>query len=204
MGNAAKSRAEKALDELVRSLELARSIIVQRLEEMDFEAMRRRGVKLAGTLGSDLQRRVRPRPRRRVEPAVGIAGLLLLSLAAVGVGYLLADRSRRAAARGRLTEMPSRARERYAELRRGRDVGAADLEKRVRQAIALGGTTPEGLDVAVEGRTVYLRGTVPDPASVDAAAERAHGVEGVVAVVNLTTGAPAESPVKGRTTPTRS
>jgi osmotically-inducible protein OsmY len=46
------------------------------------------------------------------------------------------------------------------------------------------------VDVAVEGRTVYLRGSVDDPAAVDAAAERIHAVDGVVAVVNLTTGRP--------------
>ena len=43
------------------------------------------------------------------------------------------------------------------------------------------------LAVLLTGGTVYLRGAVADPASVDAAAERAHGVPGVVAVVNLTT-----------------
>jgi hypothetical protein len=41
----------------------------------------------------------------------------------------------------------------------------------------------------VEGRTVYLRGAVNDPGAVDAAAERAHAIPGVVAVVNLTTSA---------------
>jgi osmotically-inducible protein OsmY len=41
--------------------------------------------------------------------------------------------------------------------------------------------------VEVEGRTVYLKGAVADPAAADAAAERAHAVEGVVAVVNHTT-----------------
>jgi hypothetical protein len=35
---------------------------------------------------------------------------------------------------------------------------------------------------------VYLRGAVSDTAFVDAAAERVHGVPGVVAVVNLTGG----------------
>jgi hypothetical protein len=55
-----------------------------------------------------------------------------------------------------------------------------------------GGGGPYGLVIVVEGRTVYLRGAVADPAFVDAAAERAHGVRGVVAVVNLTTSAARE------------
>jgi osmotically-inducible protein OsmY len=104
------------------------------------------------------------------------------------------DRERREAARRRLNDVQSRARERYAELTGGRTRAEADLEERVRQAIADGGSAPQELDVVVEGRTVYLRGGVPDPAAVDAAAERIHGVPGVVAVVNLTTSARQEAP----------
>jgi osmotically-inducible protein OsmY len=71
----------------------------------------------------------------------------------------------------------------------GRTNGHDDgLKNRVEEAMAAGGNRPSGVDVSVEGRTVYLRGAVDDPAAVDAAAERIHGVDGVVAVVNLTTG----------------
>jgi len=83
----------------------------------------------------------------------------------------------------------SRARQRYAELTSGRTRAETDLQQRVDQTVAEGGTPPHGLEVVVEGRTVYLRGAVADPAFVDAAAERVHGVPGVVAVVNLTTSA---------------
>jgi len=107
------------------------------------------------------------------------------------VARLLADRERREALRRRIDGLQVRARERYAVLAGGRARTDPDLEERVRSAIAARGPAPEGLEVSVEGRTVYLRGAVPDPAFVDEAAERVHNVEGVVAVVNLTTAAPA-------------
>jgi osmotically-inducible protein OsmY len=142
-------------------------------------------------------RRVQPR-RQRVSPwgVAGITGIVLLGAAAVGIGIVMYDRERREAARRRLNDVQSLARDRYAELTGGRTRAEADLEERVRQAISNGGAPPQDLDVVVEGRTVYLRGGVSDPAAVDAAAERIHGVPGVVAVVNLTTsrvGAPQHS-----------
>jgi hypothetical protein len=162
---------------------------VQRLDEIDLEAMRKQGTRLAGSVRSDLERRIRPRPRRRISPwgVVGITGLVVLGAAAVGVGYVAYDRERREAARRRLTGMQVRARERYAELTGGRTRAETELGQRVEQAIREGGPAPSGLEVVVEGRTVYLRGAVDDPAVVDAAAERIHGVPDVVAVVNLTT-----------------
>jgi osmotically-inducible protein OsmY len=194
MGNGSNKRAERALDIAVAALDQARGMLVQRLDQMDIDAMRKRGVKLAGSVRSDLQRRVQPR-RRRVSPwgVAGITGLVVLGAAAVGVGYVAYDRERREAARRRLTDVQSRARERYAELTGGRTRSEVELEEQARQAIANGGATPQGLEVVVEGRTVYLRGAVADPAAVDAAAERIHGVPGVVAVVNLTTSAAREA-----------
>jgi hypothetical protein len=195
MGNGSKSRGERALDTAIGALDQARGTLVQRLNELDVDAMRRQGIRLAGSVRTDLTRRMRPR-RRRVSPwgVVGIAGIVLLGAAAVGVGYVAYDRERREAARRRLNDVQSRARERYAELTGGRTRAEADLEERVRQAIGNGGAGPQDLDVVVEGRTVYLRGGVSDPAAVDAAAERIHGVPGVVAVVNLTTSAREEAP----------
>jgi hypothetical protein len=195
MGNGTNKRGVRALDLAVTALDQARGTLAQRLDEMDVEAMRRRGVKLADSVRSDLRRRAQPR-RRRVSPwgVAGIAGLVVLGAAAAGIGYVAYDRERREAARRRLTDAQSRARERYAELTGGRTRAEVDLEARVRQAIVDGGTAPKGLELVVEGRTVYLRGAVADPAAVDTAAERIHGVPGVVAVVNLTTGAAAGEP----------
>lgn len=193
MGNGSKRRGERALNTAIGALDQARGTLVQRLNEVDVDAMRKQGVRFAGSVRTDLRRRMQPR-RRRVSPwgVVGITGIVLLGAAAVGVGYVVYDRERRQAARRRLTNVQSRARERYAELTGGRTRAEADLEERVRQAIANGGAAPQELDVVVEGRTVYLRGGVSDPAAVDAAAERIHGVPGVVAVVNLTTNAARE------------
>src|SRR5215472_9913360 len=193
MGNGSKRRGERALNTAIGALEQARGTLVQRLNEVDVDAMRKQGVRLAGSVRTDLRRRMQPR-RQRISPwgVVGITGIVLLGAAAVGVGYVVYDRERREAARRRLTSVQSRARERYAELTGGRTRAEADLEERVRQAITNGGAAPQELDVVVEGRTVYLRGGVSDPAAVDAAAERIHGVPGVVTEVNLTTNAARE------------
>jgi hypothetical protein len=197
MGNASKWRAGQALDTAIGALDQARGILLQRLNDFDVDAMRKQGVRLAGSGRSYLMQRVQPR-RRRVSPwgVAGITGIVLVGAAAVGIGIVMYDRERREAARRRLNDVQSLARDRYAELTGGRTRAEADLEERVRQAITNGGAPPQDLDVVVEGRTVYLRGGVSDPAAVDAAAERIHGVPGVVAVVNLTTsrvGAPQHS-----------
>lgn len=172
-----------------KSFDQVREMLAQRLDDIDLDAIQKRGTKLAGAVRSDLQRRIRPK-RRGPSPGamIGLAGLALAGLAAAGVGFLAYNRERRDAARKRLAEVRSGVRERYAELASGRTKAEADLMEQVSKAIAEGGHMPDGLETVVEGRTVYLRGAVADPASVDAAAERAHGVPGVVAVVNLTTG----------------
>jgi BON domain-containing protein len=194
MGKAPLRWGNRTFDGL-KTFDQARGALAQRLDDIDMEAMRKRGSILAGLVRSDLQRRMRPE-RRRPSPGamLGIAGLAMLGLAAAGVGYVISNRERREwalkrrdVARKRMEEMRSGVRERYAELTSGRTRAEAELEERVEKAVSEGGKTPEGLETVVEGRTVYLRGAVADPASVDAAAERAHGVPGVVAVVNLTT-----------------
>ena len=192
MGKRTKRRGERALNDVVGVLDQARCALIRRLDDIDLRAMQKRGTRLAGTVRSDVERRVRPR-RRTPSPwtIAGIAGLVTLGAAAVGIGYVAYDRDRREAARRRLGDVQHRARERYAELIGGQTLAEANLEARVKQAIADGGRSPDGLELVVEGRTVYLRGAVADPAFVDAAAERVHGVPGVVAVVNLTTSSAA-------------
>jgi hypothetical protein len=187
MGKVARKRAEQTLDSAVGALDQARGALVKLLDDIDLRAMQKRGMRWAGSVRTDLDRRARPRRQTSPWAIAGIAGLVALGMAAVGAGYVVLDRERRRAAQSRLGDVRHRARERYAELVGRRTQLEADLGARVQQAIAEGGAMPAGLDVAVEGRTVYLRGAVPDPAFVDAAAERVHGVNGVVAVVNLTT-----------------
>jgi hypothetical protein len=199
MGKVTKVRGERAFNGAVGALDRVRGVLVQRLDDIDLKSAQKRGTRWAGGVRSDLGRRLQP-PRRRMAPwaVAGITGLVALGAAAAGIGYVLYDRERREAARRRLDAVRSRARERYAELV-GEPSAEADLEARVRAAIADGGTPPAGLEVVLEGRTVYLRGAVSDPAFVDAAAERVHGVPGVVAVVNLTTSAAEEK--RARATP---
>jgi hypothetical protein len=222
MNRALKKRTETALDELSRTYELVRELLIQRLEDIDTATMRkrgseyanrwagrlddidttklqRRGYKTAGALRKQVERRVKREPEPR--PRWPIAGLVAIGAGLAAVGWLVYDAGRREAVRRRLTEAPSRARERYADLGgvggavnrvSGRSNGQEqDLKQQVEETIAQGGAPPSGLEVSVEGRTVYLRGRVDDPAAVDAAAERVHSVPGVVAVVNLTTGSAA-------------
>jgi osmotically-inducible protein OsmY len=230
MNRSLKKRTETALDELARTYELVREVLIQRLEDVDTEGMRkrgsayaskladriddidtkalqRRGYRYAGALRKGMERRVSKevdrRLNRRSRPRWPIAGLAVVGVALAAVGWTMYDRNRREAMRQRLGEAQSRARERYADLggvggaigkvsgrTNGQDNG---LKSRVDEAIAAGGSRPNGVDVSVEGRTVYLRGAVDDPAAVDAAAERIHAVDGVVAVVNLTTGRPSST-----------
>jgi len=182
---------------------------MNRLEDVDVDDLRKRSAryaevarkgasKSARAARETLAARVRPRPKRRGP----LVGLLVAGAAVAGIGYLLYDRKRRQAIAGQVSKLQQGARQRYAEL--GGFTGAVDkvrdrvaapvmefdeaaLEEQVRQVVAEGGKPPAGLKVTVEGRTVYLRGAVDDPAAVDAVAERVHGVNGVVAVVNLTT-----------------
>ena len=182
---------------------------MKRLEDVDVDDLRKRSAryaevarkgasKSARAARETLAARVRPRPKRRGP----LVGLLVAGAAVAGIGYLLYDRKRRQAIAGQVSKLQQGARQRYAEL--GGFTGAVDkvrdrvaapvmefdeaaLEEQVRQVVAEGGKPPAGLKVTVEGRTVYLRGAVDDPAAVDAVAERVHGVNGVVAVVNLTT-----------------
>ena len=197
------------MNELSAALELVRSGLMNRLDDVDVDDLRRRGSRYAeGARKSarksakaarlKLATRGRQRPSRRL-PVVGV----LLIGAASGIGYLLLrDRRRRNAIAVQMTKLQQGARQRYAELGgftaavdkvRDRvataapELDEAALEEQVRKVVTEGGKAVAGLKVTVEGRTVYLRGAVDDPAAVDAVAERIHGVPGVVAVVNLTT-----------------
>jgi hypothetical protein len=227
MNRSLSKRTETALDELARTYELVREVLIQRLEDVDTRAMRRRGsayvskladridyidnkalqrrgYRYAGALRKQVQQRVNRRDNRwQRQPGWPVAALAVFGVGLAAIGWAMYDRNRREAMRQRLGEAQSRARERYAELGGvggaiGKVSGRANghdngLKSRVDEAISSGGVRPGGVEVSIEGRTVYLRGAVDDPAAVDAAAERIHGVDGVVAVVNLTTSRPSNS-----------
>src|SRR5262245_22169014 len=108
MRKALMVRGERALGDLASTVDQARGALAHRLEGIDIEAMQKRGTKLAGSVRSDLVRRLRPQRRGRSPAAIfGLAGLAVLGLAAAGVGYLIYDRERREAARKRLEGMRS-------------------------------------------------------------------------------------------------
>lgn len=207
-----KGRAPAARDQAVKAYGTLRDLVAERLSEVDTAGLRKRGLALTGQgmdLADNARKMARRRlaglpvapPKRRTFPVVPVAiGGAVVVVAAAATAWFLYDRRRREMVRDRFTQVSSAAKERYVQL--GGVSGAAqtvrdriqkgngngtDLRPRVVEAIAAGGGVPHGLQVEVEGRTVYLKGAVADPAAADAAAERAHGVDGVVAVVNHTT-----------------
>lgn len=202
-----RKKGDTALTELARTYEMLRDQLADRLDEIDARALGNRAYSYSKDLRRRVEDRVRPKPRRRFP----IAAVLALG-AAVGIGFLLYDRRRRDMLQGRITQLKVRTQERIAPAVGSGLTGAVDnvmgkvrggsleleeqnLKAEVESAIAGAGDNggmPDGLQVAVEGRTVYLRGTV-DPAVADQAAARAQSVEGVAAVVNLTA-APQQRP----------
>jgi hypothetical protein len=204
MKTAIRKKGDSALTELSRTYEMLRDQLADRLDEIDARALGSRAYSYSKDLRQRVEDRVRPQPKRRFP----IAAMIALG-AAIGIGFLLYDRRRRDMVHGRLTQLKVRTQERIAPAMGNGLSGAVDnvmgkmrgntteldeqrLKSEVEAAISAGGQLPEGLQIAVEGRTVYLRGTV-DPAVADQAAMRAQSVEGVAAVVNLT-GAPQAKP----------
>lgn len=207
-------RGAAVRDQLAGNIGQVRSGVVSRLANMDTEALKTQGQALAAhglDYAGEVRRQVEktgvpvpflPQPKPKATPRWPLAAILV----GVGIGvaattaWLLYDRKRREAVQKRLNQVQSAAYDRYVNLGgvqgalqgvRGK-VNGSDLKDKVVAAISGGGEFPKGLEVEVEGRTVYLKGEIQDAAAADAAAERAHTVEGVVAVVNHTT-SPAPS-----------
>ena len=209
MNSTIKKQGDTAISELARTYEVVRDELADRIDSLagridDFDS-RRLGKKAYATSrqireavehrASRIEEKVRPRRRRRFP-----VGLVVVAGLAGTVAYLLYDRRRRDAIGGRITQLGSTAQDRMpAGIRDGVDAmmtkvkGSATAdEQRLRGDVEAaitgggeGGAMPAGLLLAVEGRTVYLRGTV-EPALADQAATRAQTVSGVAAVVNLT------------------
>ncbi len=205
-----RKQGDRALTEIAKTVEVARDEIADRLEEAasrleridtkEFtnqayastaQARRRLGKRAA-----ELQKMRLARRQRRSFPW----GLVVLGVVTLGVAWLLYDQRRREMIGGQVTQLGSRttavargtgiasAVDDVMSRVRGQaalDVGALRMEVESAIAEALESGLPEGLEVAIEGRTVYLRGTV-DPILADSAANLAQAVPGVAAVVNLT------------------
>lgn len=211
---AIKQRGTGARDDLAKNLHQVRSRAVSRLPDVDTRALKKQGQSLANQVleyvaevRHQLEKRgvpadflpPTPKPKRSRWPLAAILAGIGLGVAAT-TAYFLYDRQRRESVKQRLNQVQSAAYDRYTNLGgvqgaihgvRGR-VNGSDLKDKVVAAISGGGEFPKGLEVEVEGRTVYLKGEIADAAAADAAAERAHTVDGVVAVVNHTT-SPAPS-----------
>jgi len=201
--SALRKKGDTALSELTRTYAVLRDELAERLDEIDARALGNRAYSYSRDLRRRVEERVRPRPQPRRRIPIG--AVLALGLA-IGIGVLLYDRRRRDMVQGRLTQLRVRTQERIAPAMGSGLSGAVDnvmgrmrggsvdleeesLKSQVESAIADGNAMPEGLQIAVEGRTVYLRGTL-EPSVADEAAHRAQMVEGVAAVVNLTAAPP--------------
>ncbi len=209
-----RKQSDRALTEIAKTVELARDEIADRLEEaasrlerIDTKALtnqayastaraRRRLGKRMGKRATELQKMRFGRRQRRSFPW----GLVVLGVVTLGVAWLVYDQRRREMISGQVTQLGSRttavarstgiasAVDDVMSRVRGQtalDVGALRMEVESAVAEGLESGLPGGLEVAVEGRTVYLRGTV-DPILADSAANLAQAVPGVAAVVNLT------------------
>ena len=213
MKKKAARTADSALEEILGVVESLRQQILARLPEVDTEQLRKRAGKLAQEAdrrSQDARRRaegrIRPRRRRR---APGVAAFILMAGLGAGIAYVLADAGRRRrlaesvrnlgeGARGRIDEngVSGAVDGMMTKLRpAGGPLQGAALKTEVEGALTAQGGIPAGLELSVEGRTVYLRGTVADPIALDRAMERIQDLPGVVAVVNLTV--PAEAGAAG-------
>lgn len=215
-----KRGTDRAITAAQNAVEKARRTLTMRSDGLTGDEIRKRGSRYAeevrkhraryaaedqerssrytGEMRQVMERRVRSRRRPRWP-----IGVVLLGLAA-SFGYLLYDKGRRDAMKERVGRLQKGALQGYTDLGgvrgavgkvKGRvSSGSPDqetlLDKHVREAISSGGEMPPTMEAAVEGRTVTPRGEVDDPSWADAAAERIQQVDGIVAVVNLTTSQP--------------
>lgn len=222
MNSTIKKQGDTAISELAKTYEVVRDelqdridSLAGRIDEFDTQKLGKRAYatsrelrKAVESRASRIEQRVRPRPRRRLPfgllAAAGLAGV---------AAYVLYDRRRRDAIRGRITQLGATAGERVPNSVKSSvdDVmtrvkgSPSAVEQKLRSDVEAaitgageGGTLPAGLLMAVEGRTVYLRGTV-EPSVADQAASRAQTVPGVAAVVNLTSASqPAAANGRGK------
>jgi osmotically-inducible protein OsmY len=173
------------LSEQFRRLSRAARERVQ--EEVDVEEISKQLGRLSSRARQRLESEVnrRRRPQRRVP-----WGWLIAGGVGVGIGaYLMASAERRRRLRDGAGSLYGQARERVPKMaghaRSAADEAATKTEVEAAVLSQLG-SPPGHLEVEVEGRTVYLRGRVEEPGFVDRAVEIARGVDGVVAVINLT------------------
>lgn len=190
-----KQRGESAAADLsgtiAGTVELLRERLADRLDDIDTKDLRKRADRMsdlvAGTLTGAIvdgieTARGRVRPSRRRVPV----GMMVLGGMVIGAGVAAVILSRRPDVRQRAIELTNDVHQR---VRSATDGGAGEeskLKLAVEKAIFAGEDLPAGqLRVDVEGRTVYLRGTLENRGYVDQAVRKAQDVDGVAAVINL-------------------
>ena len=202
MNRTVKKKSESALDELMRAFEGARDEILGRVAKIDADEIRGHAVKVSKQARRRAEQRIRPRRRTMNFPLLALA---------VGVGaatgFVLVDAGRRQRLRSGVVRLRAGAKDRIDgigvsgavdgmmnRIRPNNSAAVEDGALREKVEAALGSAgLPAGLDLAVEGRTVYLRGTVTDATGLDHSMERIQALPGVVAVVNLTVPAASAS-----------
>lgn len=202
-------RTDSAVEELLAAFESFRQQVLARLAAIDTDELRSRATGLAREADRRsrdarrrAERRLRPKPRRR---GAGLTAAVVVFGVGATLYYVLSDAERRRRLTGSIQSLGRGARGQMngigvsgavdgvmSRVRPGSvELAGTALQTEVEGALAAQGGAPAGLEVSVEGRTVYLRGTVADPASLDRSMERIQELPGVVAVVNLTI--PAEA-----------
>lgn len=196
--------AQEGLARLEKETRPLRKEAAIRLAELeaDTRPLRRRAMRRALDFSYDMLDRAESRSGAGRRRGGGRAFLAAMSGLAAGgaIGYVVADQRSRSALQGSLVRIQGEAKQRVPALvdraggtldelrtlwaRSGSGADEAALVPKVESAVR---SQPgaEGLQVGVEGRTVYLRGSVGDRSALDGAIEKVRSVEGVAAVINL-------------------
>ncbi|MGH7904988.1 MAG: BON domain-containing protein [Candidatus Dormibacteraceae bacterium] len=205
MSRAYLDEAQSRLGRLEKDTRPLRKEAIDQLDRWEVESrpLRRQAARRAIGLSYDALDRLDSRAgtgrrRRSRAPWAALAGLL----AGAGIGYMIADRRSRAVLQGGLVKIQGEAKQRVPafvdraggtldDLRSrwtgsGNGLDEAALKGEVESAVRRE-RAAAGLEVGVEGRTIYLRGSIGDRAALDGAIERSRSVEGVAAVINLAT-----------------
>lgn len=195
LGRMSKIDADELADRALKMSQAAR-------KRIDADEIRGRAVKMSGR-ALKASRTARRRAESRIRPRRSRPSIPLIALAlgiGAAAGYVLIDAGRRQRMRTGVTRLTETARDRIEgmgvsdavdgvmnRVRPNNSAAVQDGALREEVESALGGAgLPAGVDLSVEGRTVYLRGTVSDSDQLDHSMEKIQSLTGVVAVVNLT------------------
>jgi hypothetical protein len=199
--------------DLDRAFTKMRDDLADRLDDVDVDSLRKQLRQISDVIADRFERgygRVQDRVRPQRRPNRLPVALMVLIGSIAGMAFLFYDSRRREMMRERMMQLQGEAKRQLPDMRnkasqavgsmRARGMGSnggaeqARLKTEVEAAIKGGqADLPAELEVEVEGRTVYLRGSTSDRAMLDQAVDRAQSVEGVSAVINLVSVVPTGS-----------